>query len=186
MFINCVQKDYDNLLIKPENQKFVQYNIPKIACPNSIDTLYMIGFVVQIHDEILSKRLKFENESFIVTQLRVGNLTIRPMSICVGREYFKSKKDIGYPTILFDECIQMENQIYNIRKYKLVRRVLRFAGLRAKFIGTSANISNFVTRDVHSESRSGELRPWCYIVHKLSPVAKSYLDRKKKILYLKC
>lgn len=42
-------------------------------------------------------------------------------------------------------------------------------------MGTNAKMSNFISADSREGSRFGSNTPWCYIVHRLSPVSREYV-----------
>jgi hypothetical protein len=185
VFMCCVKKDREAIIkLRIEQEKQNKFK------------MYFIGFIVKLYEKMIELRQSDRSVSWIETQLKVDKLKIKPISIEEGKIIIKSinqkikpfnniknqfygQMDSQLPVLFFDECSQTFAQKETIEIYKLVRRSVRALDLIAIFMGTNANISNFVSREAYSNTRDGDDKAWCYIIFKISSVLESYIESRK-------
>lgn len=184
-FMQAVKRDVEYIMSLDLNQTIIAENSSDIILPDEATPLFLAGFLVAVYKRFLDLHKTFNNGKWILTQLRLESFRCAKMSVDAARmEIYELVKSHGlstdhFPTIFFDECIKMENQLNAIRMYKYVRRTIRRLAIVSVFMGTNANISDFVTGETAVESRTAEPRVWCYIFFKLAPVSQVYLENEK-------
>ena len=175
----CLDEDY-KLYKQYENLKN-QENQEKLWK----EKFYTIGFLVTLCRSIIKIRDNGHNdEHWIITELRVGNMDFEKMSILDGcsiiDELFANNKK-SRPAIFIDESQRLpeENGDEFVEQYVFTRRLLRKSTLITFFMGTNASFVNFVMLQSKKsyQSRKGEFKPFCYVVHDLAPFSTIVLDK---------
>ena len=142
--------------------------------------LYLPGLIYMLIKEIL----KMGKERWIVNEIKVSG-EIHKMTINKAlkkiEEIFKEEK----PVIFLDECHRKKEDKEFRKMYGYLRRAIRMMGLIPIFMGTNANLANFI--DIYSayDSRieideKEEDIPWFFLVHRLSATSRRYIENKKR------
>ena len=111
-FLSCLEKDYNSIMRSPENEEFRKNNLPKLETPDIERPLYLIGFIIEIYKNLLELRKHYKNESWIISQLRIKDLFVSPLSLLEGQTELQKlqKNNISYA----------ENQnIFNTKELQL-------------------------------------------------------------------
>lgn len=154
---------------------------------NEYMNLFLPSLIYMLCMNILEKKKnkKYEEESWLVTELRI-NGEIHKMSIVEATKKIKDIfKDKQMPVIIFDECQRDSSDNQFLLSYLYVRRCIKSMGLISIFMGTNANLSNYVNSSKAIGSREGDIGenidvPWCFLVYKLSPTSKEYINMMNK------
>ena len=142
--------------------------------------LYLPGLICFLYEKIIEIREgRNKNEPWIISELLVKG-TFKKMSVSDSiKKLNEISKGNSLPIIIFDECQSSDSSF--AKKYCYIRRYIRMMGLLGVFMGTNANLANFVNHNLASGSRaSGSMVeiPWCFIIHRLTPVSKEFIDNR--------
>lgn len=180
IFLNCVIADRD--VVCESDYKYKR----------GVDYNSMIaGFFVTLFSLITEYRKGLDKEeNWSLSQIKALKLISDP--IVINRiTVDKAREEIGrmcrndqnlLPLVFLDESQKTSDSNF-LRDYKTLRKIIRNIGLIPVFMGTNANLVNFVNNDNTGGSREDQGSVWAYLIYKLAhPSEKFLMDEKQRVL----
>ncbi len=173
----------DLIMSEPDYDERLDFNETNM---NNCESM-IAGFFVTLFSLVVDYRKKANtDENWALSQIKAfetiqNTLYIQPVTLSQARVAFSQmfKNDDEFlPLVFLDESQKTEDPNF-MRDYKTMRKIIRNIGLIPVFMGTNANLVNFISAQAADGSRSGIRVVWSYIVYKLAGPSQSFLSSGK-------